>query len=87
MTKPCLSYMCVGYIEKEKEIKAKGVDEVVVLSVNDPYVMKAWQTGFGADTKVCFYADQNRDFVKATNLGCELFGSTRLKRFSMLVSV
>lgn len=41
-----------GYIEKEKEIKQKGIDEVVVLSVNDPYVMKAWQAGFGADTHV-----------------------------------
>lgn len=41
-----------GYIEKEKELKGKGIDEVIVLSVNDPYVMNAWQKGFGADTQV-----------------------------------
>ena len=47
--------------------KAKGVDTVAVTTVNDPFVMTAWQNAIGTD-KVEFLADGNAEFAKAIDL-------------------
>lgn len=44
-----LSWKKTGYIAKAGDFKAKGVDEIVVLSVNDCFVMRAWEKTFDTD--------------------------------------
>jgi peroxiredoxin len=68
-------------------IKAKGVNTIAVTSVNDVFVMDAWQKATAAD-KVQFLADGNGEFAKAIDLAFDGSGNglgTRSKRYSMLV--
>ena len=69
-------------------IKAKGVDTIAVVSVNDVFVMKAWKRDTDLQNEATYLADGNGEFTKA--LGLEFDGSgnglgTRSKRYSMLV--
>jgi peroxiredoxin len=86
-TPTCSSTHAPGYEAKYDEFKAKGVDEVICLSVNDAFVMYQWKLKLGLE-KVFMLPDGNADFtrgmgmlVKKTNLG---FGE-RSWRYSMLV--
>ena len=77
-----------GYVENADAFRARGVDEVAVLAVNDAHVMKAWREASDAKGKVTFLADGSARY--ATALGLDLdaadFGmGTRAKRFAMLV--
>ena len=77
-----------GYVAKADEIKAKGVDAIVVTAVNDVFVMDAWTKASGCDGKVEFIADGNGDFAKAIGLSLDASGNglgTRSKRYSMIV--
>jgi peroxiredoxin len=68
-------------------IKAKGVNTIAVTSVNDVFVMDAWQKATAAE-KVQFLADGNGEFAKAIDLAFDGSGNglgTRSKRYSMLV--
>ena len=87
-TPTCAQKHLPGYIAAAGNIKAKGIDEILCLSVNDPFVMKQWGESAGAQGKVTMVPDGNGDLAKA--LGLEMDGSgfglgTRLKRFSMIV--
>lgn len=87
-TPTCSAKHLPGFIEKAGELAAKGVDEIVCLSVNDAFVMGAWGKSSGAQDKISMLADGNGDFAKA--LGLTMDGSrfgmgTRSQRFSMLV--
>lgn len=87
-TPTCSAKHLPGYIEKADELKAKGVDEIVCISVNDVFVMGAWGKAAGADGKVTMLADGNGDFAKALGLTMDAsrFGmGLRSQRFSMLV--
>jgi peroxiredoxin len=69
-------------------IRAKGVDSIAVVSVNDVFVMKAWKRDTDLKDEVLFLADGNGDFAKAVGLTFD--GSAhglglRSKRYSMLV--
>ena len=44
--------MYSGYVAKAEEIKGKGVDEIVCISVNDPFVMEAWGANQNVGDKV-----------------------------------
>ena len=71
-----------------EKLKAKGVDEIVCVSVNDPFVMAAWGKDQNAAGKVRMLADTNGAFTKALDLELDLsavLGSVRCKRFSMVV--
>ena len=77
-----------GYVAKADEIKAKGVDAIVVTAVNDVFVMDAWTKASGCDGKIEFIADGNGDFAKAIGLSLDASGNglgTRSKRYSMVV--
>lgn len=87
-TPTCSAKHLPGFIEKADEIKAKGIDTIACLSVNDVFVMHAWGEQQGAGDKVLMLADGNGEFAKAT--GLEMDGSgfgmgTRAQRFSMLI--
>ena len=87
-TPTCSAKHLPGFVEKADAIKAKGVDTIACLSVNDVFVMDAWGKSQNAGDKVLMLADGNGDFAKATGLEMDGTGfgmGTRAKRFSMLV--
>jgi peroxiredoxin len=78
-----------GFIQNAGRIKAKGIDQIAVTSVNDVFVMDAWKKASGADGAVdLFLADGNADFAKAIGLDQDSSDSgrgIRSKRYSMIV--
>lgn len=77
-----------GYLEKAAEIKAKGVDAIMVTGVNDVFVMNAWAKSTGGEGKIEFLSDGNGDFAKAIGLAMDGSGfglGTRSQRYSMVV--
>ena len=87
-TAGCSKTHLPGYVQAADELRAKGVDEIVCVSVNDPFVMEAWGKVQGADGKVRMLADTCGDLAKALDLQLDLvavLGNVRCKRFSMLV--
>ena len=63
-TPTCSSKHLPGFIEKAEEIKAKGVDTIACVSVNDAFVMDAWGKSAGIDDKILMLADGSADFAK-----------------------
>lgn len=63
-TPTCSSKHLPGFIEKADEFKAKGVDTIACVSVNDAFVMDAWGKSVGIDDKVLLLADGSADFAK-----------------------
>jgi len=87
-TPGCSKTHLPGYVEKADEIKSHGVDLIVCLAVNDPFVMAAWGQAHKADGKIMMLADTSAEFAKAAGLDIDLkavLGSVRMKRFSMIV--
>ncbi|KNC86904.1 hypothetical protein SARC_00949 [Sphaeroforma arctica JP610] len=86
-TPTCSNSHLPGYIEKDAEIKNKGVDSIICLSVNDCFVMDAWSKDVGATGKVDLYADGGATWHKAADLAQDLgdFGGPRAQRYSMVV--
>lgn len=56
-----------GYVENADEIKAKGVDVIACVSVNDAFVMAAWGESGGATGKIRMLADTNAEFTKVSS--------------------
>ncbi|MDK4804985.1 MAG: peroxiredoxin [Novosphingobium aromaticivorans] len=86
-TPTCSARHLPGFVEKADAIKAKGIDEIVCISVNDAFVMKAWGAANGADT-VTMLADGNGDFAKAVGLTMDGSGfgmGLRSQRYAMVV--
>lgn len=87
-TPTCSNNHLPGYLENHDAIKAKGVDTVAVVAVNDHHVMGAWQKFTGGEGKILYLADGNGEFIKALGLEADLSAAglgTRSKRFSMIV--
>jgi peroxiredoxin len=85
-TPTCSAKHVPGYIEKYDELRAKGVDEIWCLSVNDAFVMGAWGRDQKVSGKVRMMADGAGDYTKKLGLDVELPGmGIRCRRFSMLV--
>ncbi|HMN86622.1 MAG TPA: peroxiredoxin, partial [Bauldia sp.] len=87
-TSTCHNAHIPQFVQNASAIKAKGVDAIVVIAVNDHHVMKAWGQALGGDGKIEFLADGNGDFARALGLDIDLTGAglgTRVKRFSALV--
>ncbi|MEN8721347.1 MAG: peroxiredoxin [Alphaproteobacteria bacterium] len=87
-TPTCSNQHLPGFVKNADALKAKGVDEIACLSVNDAFVMGAWGNEQNAGDAVRMLADGNADFTKA--VGLEMDGSsfgmgTRSLRYSMLV--
>ncbi|HXS05683.1 MAG TPA: peroxiredoxin [Rhizomicrobium sp.] len=87
-TPTCSAKHLPGFIQQHGALKAKGVDAIACLSVNDAFVMGAWGNQQGAGDKVMMLADGNGDFTRA--VGLEMDGSKfgmgkRSQRYSMVV--
>lgn len=77
-----------SFVEVSDALRAKGVDEIACVSVNDPYVMQAWGASFGGG--LSFYGDADGSFTsfvgQAVDLNVAALGpASRSNRYSMLV--
>jgi peroxiredoxin len=87
-TPTCSSRHLPSYVEKAGELKAKGVDEIACISVNDAFVMNAWGERDGS-SDVTMLADGNGEFAEATGLtmdGSKFGMGKRSQRYSMVVN-
>ncbi|XP_050522764.1 peroxiredoxin-5, mitochondrial isoform X2 [Daktulosphaira vitifoliae] len=86
-TPGCSKTHLPGYVASADDLKKKGVDEIVCISVNDPFVMAAWAQNQNAEGKVRLLADPNAELTKALDLAIDLppLGGIRSKRYSMLI--
>ncbi len=72
-TPTCSAKHLPGFVQQADAIKAKGVQEIVCLAVNDPFVMRAWGEKGGVEGKVFLLPDGNAAFTEA--LGLTMDGS------------
>ena len=87
-TPTCSAKHLPGFVEKEAEIKGKGIDTIACLAVNDAFVMGAWGKAQNTDGKVLMLADGAAAFTKQLGLELDLSGpgmGMRSKRYAMLV--
>ncbi|HEX3500725.1 MAG TPA: peroxiredoxin [Stellaceae bacterium] len=87
-TPTCSAKHVPGFVQNDAALKAKGVDAVACLSVNDAFVMGAWGKDQKADGKVVMLADGNGDFTRAVGLELDATANglgKRSKRYAMVV--
>ena len=87
-TPTCSAKHVPSYVQNIDKLKAKGVDEVWCVSVNDAFVMAHWGKDQKAMGKIRFLADGSAQWAKALGLELDLNArgmGTRMGRFSMLV--
>ncbi len=88
-TPTCHSAHVPSFIRTKDQFTAKGIDEIICISVNDPFVLKAWGADTGAaDAGITMLADGTGAFTKAIGMDFDappvgLMG--RSKRYAMLV--
>ena len=88
-TPTCSARHLPGFKDKASELKAKGVDAIACVSVNDVFVMAAWGESQNVGDDVIMLADGNGDFTKAVGLELDAskFGmGSRSQRYSMVVN-
>jgi peroxiredoxin len=81
-----------AYLESQEALNAQGVDEVIVVAVNDPFVMGAWGRDQGIHgTMITFFADTRAELTRSTGLVLNepktmaALGNVRSKRFGAYV--
>ena len=87
-TPTCSDHHLPGFVLRADELKAKGVDKVVCVSVNDPFVMSAWGNDQRVGQSVVMLADGNAELAAA--MGLEMDGSgfglgKRIQRFAAII--
>ena len=87
-TSVCSSKHLPGYVDDHKKYKAKGVDLIVCISVNDPFVMDAWGKSQNVEDKIVMMADPFLSFTKS--IGADVDKSARglgirSNRYTMLI--
>lgn len=85
-TPTCSQAHLPGYVVLADKLKAKGVDSIICLSVNDAFVMDAWGKASNAE-QVLMLADGNGTFSQLIGLDMDTdtFGGVRSQRYSMLI--
>ncbi len=87
-TPTCSARHLPSFKDHAAELKAKGVDVIACVSVNDVFVMKAWGEAQGVGDNILMLADGNGDFTKKVGLELDAsrFGmGPRSQRYSMIV--
>lgn len=87
-TPTCSEQHLPGFLARADDIKAKGVDNVACIAVNDPFVMGAWAASQDGDGQLTFLSDGNGEFTAA--IGLEFDGSgfglgTRSQRYAAIL--
>lgn len=87
-TPTCSARHVPSYVDDFDKLKAKGVDEIWCVSVNDAFVMGAWGRDLHTQGKVRMLGDGSADFAKATGLTLDLTArgmGLRSDRYAMVV--
>jgi peroxiredoxin len=87
-TRTCSQRHLPSYVTHAAELKAKGVDTIACIAVNDQFVMDAWGKEHGADGKIVMLGDGSGDFARAIGLELDRVKEgmgMRTQRYSMLV--
>jgi peroxiredoxin len=87
-TPTCSAKHLPSYVEKAADLKGKGVDEIACTSVNDAFVMSAWNRDQGSEN-ITMLADGNGELAQALGLtmdGAKFGMGTRSQRYSMIVN-
>ena len=87
-TSVCSAKHLPGYVDSHEKYKAKGIDHIVCISVNDPFVMNAWGKSHNVGDKIVMMADPFLDFTKS--IGADVDKSAkglgvRSNRYTMLI--
>ncbi len=87
-TPTCSAKHLPGFVQKSADLKAKGVDQVVCMAVNDPFVMKAWADQQSVGETVTMLPDGNGTLTDA--LGLQMDGTgfglgKRSQRFAIII--
>ncbi len=86
-TPTCSAKHLPGFVQQADALKAKGVDTLVCLAVNDAFVLAAWAKDQGVEGKILMLADGAGQFTKALGLELDLTGrgmGVRSQRFAMV---
>ncbi len=86
-TPTCSAKHLPGFVQNADQILAKGVDAIVCMAVNDPFVMAAWAKDQGVDGKITMLADGSGALTKAMGLELDLMArglGVRSQRFAMI---
>ncbi|WP_415226482.1 peroxiredoxin [Psychromonas sp.] len=85
-TPTCSESHLPGYVVLADKFKAKGVDLIACVSVNDAFVMKAWGEAHNA-SELMMLADGDASFTKSLGLSMDTasFGGVRSKRYAMII--
>ena len=87
-TPTCSQRHLPGYVDKASELKAKGIDQIACVAVNDAFVMGAWGKAQNVGDKVLMLADGSGDFTRAVGLELDATANglgKRSKRYAMVV--
>jgi peroxiredoxin len=87
-TRTCSSRHLPGYVGNAEALKAKGIDTIGCLSVNDAFVMNAWGKEHSAGDNVVMLGDGSAEFTKAIGLELDRIKEgmgIRSQRYSMVV--
>tara|TARA_B100000767_G_C19696541_1_gene506414 strand:- start:661 stop:1146 length:486 start_codon:yes stop_codon:yes gene_type:complete len=87
-TSVCSAKHLPGYVENYEKYKSKGIDHIVCISVNDPFVMDAWGKSQSVGDKIIMMADPFLEFTKS--IGADVDKSARglgirSNRYTMLI--
>jgi peroxiredoxin len=88
-TPTCSAKHLPGFKEKAADLRAKGIDSIACISVNDVFVMKAWGADQGVGEDIVMLADGNGAFTQAIGLdfdGSKFGMGSRSQRYSMIVN-
>ena len=87
-TPTCSAKHLPGFVQNIDALKAKGVDEIVCMAVNDAFVMGAWGKDQGVGENITMLSDGSAAFTKAMGLELDLVArglGVRSQRFAMVV--
>ena len=87
-TPTCSAKHLPGFKQLASDIKAKGVDVIACLSVNDGFVMRAWAEDQAVGEDILMLGDGSGDFTRAIGLEMDATGfgmGKRSQRYSMIV--
>ena len=87
-TSVCSAKHLPGYLNMYQQFKDKGIDHIICVSVNDPFVMNAWGKENNVDDKIIMMGDPFLNFTKAIGAEVDKSGrglGVRSNRYTMLV--
>jgi glutaredoxin/glutathione-dependent peroxiredoxin len=86
-TPTCSAKHMPGFVQEADAIRAKGVDTIACMAVNDAFVLGAWAKDQGVDGKILMLADGSAAFTKALGLELDLVArglGVRSQRFALI---